>query len=184
METAEVITKTKWGIDPSHSEIAFKIKHLAITNIKGTFKDFGATIYITEKKHMTSNIDVWINSASINTSDEKRDEHLKAADFFDVKNHKQITFVGTTYEKVDSDGNYTLYGNLTIKGITKQIKLDVEFTGVMKDPWGNEKMGFIINGKINRKYFGLNWNTALEAGGFLVSDQVSINCEIQLIKQA
>ena len=184
METAALLVKTKWGIDPAHSEIAFKVKHLMITNIKGVFKEYDASIYTTEEDFMTSEIDFWMNPASIDTGDEKRDEHLKGAEFFDVENHKVITFAGNTYEKSGKKGNYTLYGDLTIKGIAKRIKLDVEFEGVMKDPWGNEKAGFAINGKINRKDWGLTWNAALEAGGVLVSDEIRISCEVQLVKQA
>jgi polyisoprenoid-binding protein YceI len=100
-----------------------------------------------------------------------------------VENHKHISFSGNTYEQVDGDGSYTLHGDLTIKGIKRQIKLDVEFGGVVKDLWGNEKAGFTINGKINRKDWGLNWNATLEAGGVLVSDDVKISCEVQLVKQ-
>jgi polyisoprenoid-binding protein YceI len=181
--TKEEPTKIKWGIDPVHSEIGFKVKHLMITNVKGEFKEFDASIYTTGKDFMTSEIDFWLNPASVNTGDTKRDEHLRSADFFDVENHKQISFIGNTYEQVDGDGSYTLYGELTIKGIKKQVKLDVEFGGVMKDPWGNEKAGFTINGKINRKDWGLNWNATLEAGGVLVSDDIRISCEVQLIKQ-
>jgi polyisoprenoid-binding protein YceI len=173
--------KIKWSIDPAHTEIGFKVKHLMITNVKGTFKEFDGSIYTTEENFMTSEIDFWINPASIDTGDAKRDEHLKSSDFFDVENHKQITFVGNTYEKVDNN-SYELYGDLTIKGITKQVKLDVEFGGVMKDPWGNEKAGFSINGKINRKDWGLEWNAALETGGVLVSDDIKISCEVQLLK--
>jgi polyisoprenoid-binding protein YceI len=180
----ENLVKTKWGIDPIHSEIAFKVKHLMITNVKGLFKEFEASIYTTGEDFMTSEIDFWLNPASIDTGVADRDAHLKGQDFFDVEIHKQIHFVGNTYEKVDNDGSYTLYGDLTIKGITKQIKLDVEFGGVMKDPWGNEKAGFSINGKINRKDWGLNWNAALEAGGVLVSDDIRISCEVQLVKQS
>jgi polyisoprenoid-binding protein YceI len=131
--------KIKWVIDPIHSEIAFKVKHLMITNVKGEFKEFDASIYTSGEDFMTSEIDFWMNPASIDTGDNKRDEHLKSADFFDVENFKQISFSGNTYEKVDNDGSYIVYGDLTIKGIKKQIKLDVEFGGVMKDPWGNEK---------------------------------------------
>ena len=155
MKTAEVITKTKWGIDPVHSEISFKIKHLMITNVRGVFKEFEASIYTTGEDFMSVEIDFWLNPSSIDTGDAKRDEHLKSPDFFDVENHKQITFTGNTYEQVDKDGSFELYGELTIKGISKQIKLDVEFGGIMKDPWGNEKAGFAINGKINRKDWGL-----------------------------
>ncbi len=175
-------TKVKWVIDPVHSEIAFKVKHLMITNVKGVFNEFEASIYTTGDDFMSAEIDVWINPASITTGDAARDKHLKSADFFDVENHKEINFVANTYENVDNDGSYELYGDLTIKGITKKIKLDVEFGGVVKDPYGNEKAGFTINGKINRKDWGLNWNTALEAGGVLVSEDVYINCEVQLIK--
>jgi polyisoprenoid-binding protein YceI len=180
----EVTSKTKWGIDPSHSEISFKVKHLMITNVKGTFKEFDATIYTEGKDLMTSELNVMINPASIDTSDVKRDEHLKSADFFDVENFKQILFTGNRYEKTENDENYILYGDLTIRNIKKPVKLEVEFGGVMKDPWGNEKAGFTINGKINRKDWGLNWNAALEAGGVLVSDDVRINGEVQLIKQS
>jgi polyisoprenoid-binding protein YceI len=133
---------------------------------------------------MTSEIDFWMNPASVDTGDAKRDEHLKGPDFFDAENFKQISFVGNTYEKDDNDGSYTLYGDLTIRGIKRQVKLDVEFGGTMKDPWGNEKAGFTINGKINRKDWGLNWNAALEAGGVLVSDEVRISCEVQLVRQS
>ncbi len=176
-------TKTKWVIDPSHSEIAFKVKHLMITNVKGTFNQYNASIYTTGEDFMTAEVDFWMNPASVNTKDEKRDEHLKSPDFFDVENHKEITFLSNTIENVDKDGSYELWGDLTIKGISKKIKLDVEFGGVMKDPWGNEKAGFTINGKINRKDWGLSWNTALESGGVLVSDSVIISCEVQLLKK-
>jgi polyisoprenoid-binding protein YceI len=184
METTEAITKTKWGIDPAHSEIGFKVKHLMITNVRGTFKEFDASIYTTREDFMTSEIDFWLNPASITTRDEKRDTHIKSADFFDVENFKEINFTGDSYENVDKDGSYELYGDLTIKGIKKQIKLDVEFGGVMKDPWGNHKAAFKINGKINRKDWGLNWNTALDAGGVLLSEDVYISCEVQLVKQS
>jgi polyisoprenoid-binding protein YceI len=183
MKTKDAPAKTKWIIDPVHSEIGFKVRHLMITNVKGVFNEFDASIYTTGEDFMTSELDFWLNPASIDTGDEKRDTHLKSPDFFDVENHKEINFTGNTYEKVDDDGSYTLYGELTIKGITKQIKLSVEFGGVMKDPWGSEKAGFAISGKINRKDWGLNWNAALESGGVMVSDEVVIDCEVQLVKQ-
>lgn len=184
METSEATIKTKWGIDPAHSEIGFRVKHLMITNVRGTFKEFDASIYTTGEDFMTSEIDFWLNPASITTGDEKRDAHLKSADFFDVENYKEINFTGDSYENVDKDGSYELYGDLTIKGIKKQVKLSVEFGGVMKDPWGNHKAAFTINGKINRKDWGLNWNTTLEAGGVLVSEDIYISCEVQLVKQS
>lgn len=184
MLTTKTQTKTRWGIDPVHSEIGFKVKHLMITNVRGTFKEFDASIYTTGEDFMTSEIDFWMNPASVDSGGADRDAHLKSADFFDVENYKQIHFIGNTYENIDNDGSYELYGDLTIKDITRQIKLDVEFGGVMKDPYGNHKAGFTINGKINRKDWGLNWNTALETGGVLVSEDVYISCEVQLVKQS
>lgn len=174
--------KTKWVLDAAHSEIGFKVKHLMITNVKGEFKTFEASIYTTGDDFMSAEIDFWMDPASVDTRNADRDNHLKSADFFDVENHKQINFVANTYEAVDNDGSYELYGDLTIKGITHRIKLDVEFGGVVTDPWGNKKAGFTINGKINRKDFGLVWNVPLEGGGILVSEDVSISCSVQLMK--
>ncbi|MBK9981287.1 MAG: polyisoprenoid-binding protein [Saprospiraceae bacterium] len=174
--------KTKWNIDPIHSEIGFKVRHLMITNVKGFFKEYEASIVTTGDDFMTSEVDFWMNSASIDTGSPDRDKHIKSPDFLDVEHFKQINFLGNTYEQVDNDGSYELYGDLTIKGITKRIKLDVEFGGVMRDPWGTVKAGITINGKINRKDWNLNWNAALETGGVLVSDEVAISCDIQLVK--
>ena len=181
MANTETLTKTKWVIDPAHSEIAFKVKHLMITNVKGVFKEYEASIYTTGNDFMTAEIDFWMNPASIDTGDEKRDAHMRSGDFFDVENYKEIRFTGNSYEKTDDD-KYVLWGDLTIKDIQRKIKLNVEFTGIMKDPWGSEKAGFSLDGEINRKDWGLNWNAALEAGGVLVSDTVNISCEVQLLK--
>jgi len=180
MNTYEDSTSTKWSIDSAHSEISFRVKHLMIANVRGSFKIFDASIYTTEKDFKTAQIDLWIDVSSISTGDAKRDEHLKSADFFDVQNHKQITFNSNTIEKRDVDGNQELWGELTIKGITKNIKLNVQLGGISNDPWGNEKAGFTVTGKINRSDWGLNWNTAIETGGFMVSDEVTILCEIEL----
>lgn len=174
--------KEKWVIDPIHSEISFKIRHLMITNVKGSFKEFDATIYSTGDDFTTAEIDCWINVASVDTGSEERDGHIKGEEFFDAANFPQILFEATSYENVDNDGSYELYGDLTIKGISKQVKLDVEFGGIVRDPWGNEKAGFTINGKVNRKDWGLNWNATLETGGVLISDEVKISCEIQLMR--
>ncbi|MEO7264004.1 MAG: YceI family protein [Ferruginibacter sp.] len=174
--------KEKWVLDPAHSEIGFKVKHLMITNVKGSFTEFDASIYTTGDDFMSAEIDCWINAASITTGSADRDKHLVSPDFLDVEYHKQITFIANTYENVDGDGSYELWGELTIKGISKKIKLDVEFGGVVKDPWGNEKAGFTINGKINRADWGLTWNAALETGGVLVSDTINISCEVQLMR--
>jgi len=181
MKTTEANNQTKWSIDPAHSEIAFKVRHLMISHVKGAFKVFDASIYTNAKDFTTAEIDLWIDASSIDTGDSKRDEHLKSEDFFDVKNHKQITFISSTMGKPDSDGNQELWGELTIRGITKNIKLTVQFGGIAKDPWGNEKAGFTLTGKINRNDWELVWNTATEAGGVLVGEEVTISCEAELI---
>ena len=184
MIPAEISTKTKWVIDKSHSEVGFKIRHLMISHVKGMFREFEGSIYTTGQDFMTAEIDFWLNASSIDTGDATRDEHLKANDFFDVEHHKQISFSGNTIERGTTADRYVFYGELTMKGITKQIKLDVEFGGVMKDPFGNHKAGFSVKGVIYRLDWGLTWNSPLEAGGIALSNDVVINCEIQLTRQA
>jgi polyisoprenoid-binding protein YceI len=176
--------KTKWAIDPSHSEISFKVKHLMITNVKGVFKDFSASVTTTGSSFITSEIDFTLHPSSVDTGAADRDNHLRSADFFDVEKFDRISFTGSKVENADDSGNYVLYGDLTIKDVTKPVKLNVEFAGAMKDPWGNEKAGYTLTGRINRKDWGLNWNAALEAGGVLLSEDVTINCDVQLVKQA
>ncbi|HWY98992.1 MAG TPA: YceI family protein [Bacteroidia bacterium] len=170
----------KWAIDQSHSEITFKVKHLMIAHSKGAFKTFDANIYTTGKDFETAEIDLWIDPTSIITGDAKRDTHLKGSDFFDVENHKQITFKSSTIGKKDANGNHELWGELTIKGITKPVKLDVQFGGVLNDPWGHEKAGFTVTGTIKRSDWGLVWNAAIETGGVMVSEEVTISCDIEL----
>lgn len=172
----------KWVIDPTHSEVTFKIKHLMITNVTGSFNIFDAQVETDNEDFTKASIRFTANVDSIDTGNEQRDGHLKSSDFFDAANYPKIKFVATKYENVDNDGSYELYGDLTIKEVTKQIKLSVEFGGVVKDPYGNTKAGFTINGKINRKDFGLTWNAVTEAGGVVVSDEVKLNAEIQLIE--
>lgn len=169
-----------WVVDPAHSEINFKVKHLMISNVKGEFTTFNATI--DSEDFSKSTISVHIDANSISTNNDDRDNHLRSADFFEVETYPEITFVSTSVNKV-SDDEYQITGNLTIKGTTKEITLDTEFGGFMKDPYGNEKAGFSINGKLNRKDFGLNWNAALEAGGVMVGNEVKINAEVQFVKQ-
>lgn len=173
-----------WVIDPSHSEIHFKVKHLMITNVTGSFDIFQASVQTEDEDFTRAKISFTADVDSISTNNEQRDGHLKSADFFDAANHPQVKFTGTKFVSVDNDGSYEFYGDLTILGITKDVKLAVEFGGVVKDPYGNTKAGFSINGKINRKDFGLTWNAITEAGGITVSDEVRIACEIQLIEQA
>jgi polyisoprenoid-binding protein YceI len=183
METTLVSTQTKWSVDQAHCEIGFKIRHLMIANVKGTFKTFDASIYTTLKNFRTAEIDLWIDPSSIDTGDTKRDEHLKSADFFDVTKHKQITFTSSTIGKPDARGYQELWGELTMVGITKNVKLDVQFGGIIKDPQGNEKAGFTVSGKIKRSDWGLIWNATIEAGGMMVSDEVTISCEVELINK-
>lgn len=183
METGEILTKTTWKIDPFNSQIGFQVKYLVFSNVRGRFKEFDASIYTKGFDFKTAEIKFQINPASIDTGIEQRDAHLRNADFFDVAEFKQITFSANTFVEVDEEGHYELYGELTMKGIAKEVKLVAEAGGIIKDPWGSEKALFSVTGKINRKYWGLNWNTALETGGLLVSDDVWIDCEVQLIKQ-
>ena len=154
-----------------------------ISNVKGIFNEYEANIITTGNDFLTAEIDFWLDPSSLETNVKNRNVHLRSADFFDIENHKEITFKSNTIEPIDDDGSYELWGDLTIKGITKKIKLNVEFGGVMKDPWGAEKAGMAINGKISRKDWDLNWNATLEAGGVLVGDTVNISCEIELLKQ-
>jgi polyisoprenoid-binding protein YceI len=181
METTEIITRTKWSIDQFHSEITFKVRHLRIAHVKGAFKIFDASIYTIAKDFTTARIDLWIDASSIDTGDAKRDEHLKSEDFFDVLNHKQITFTSNNIENPDSDGNYEFWGELTMKGVTRNVKLDLQLGGFANDSMGNEKAGFSVIGKLNRSDWGLNWNSPMEAGGFMVSEEVIISCDIELI---
>jgi polyisoprenoid-binding protein YceI len=175
--------ENKWSVDLSHSEIAFSVRHLMISRVTGLFKVFDASIYTTNKDFLTAEIDLWIDVASITTGDLKRDEHLKSSEFFDAKNHKQINFTARTIAKEGLNGSHELWGELTMIGITKNVKLDVQFGGVVKDPYGNEKAGFSLSGKINRSDWGLTWNSPLETGGVVVSDEVTISCEIELINE-
>ncbi|HEY0740576.1 MAG TPA: YceI family protein [Chryseosolibacter sp.] len=176
------MSKTKWTLDPAHSEVTFKVKHMMITNVTGLLTDYAIEAVSDTDDFVNADVTFTGKLSSINTGNEQRDAHLRSADFFDVEKKNEVTFKSTKIEKSGSD--LKLHGNLTIKGITKPIVLDVEFGGINKDPWGNTKAGFTVTGKLNRKDFGLNWNAALETGGVLVSDDVKIASEIQLVKAA
>ncbi len=173
---------TKWSVDQAHSEIEFKVRHLMIASVKGRFKVFDASIYTKGKDFSTAQVDLWIDTASISTGDAKRDEHLKGADFLDTVNYPQISFVSNTVEISGADGRHELWGDLTIKGITKNIQLQLQFGGIQNDPWGNQKAGFNVTGKILRSDWGIIWNTAIDTGGMLLGEEVTISCEIELIK--
>jgi len=177
-----IMSNTKWVIDPTHSEVGFKIKHLMITNVSGKFEGVEAEVQTEDEDFATAKIQAKIKTGSINTNNLQRDEHLRNSDFFEVEKHPEILFTSTRIEKIDND-NFVLHGNLILKGITKPIRLNVEYGGTTKDPWGNEKAGFVITGKINRSEFGLSFNAALETGGLVLGEEVKIHSEIQLVKQ-
>jgi polyisoprenoid-binding protein YceI len=174
------MARTKWIIDPAHSEIQFKVKHLMITTVTGHFREVDATVEAEEPDFSDAKIYFEAKTSSLNTNDEKRDAHLRSGDFFDSEKYPLLKFQSTSIEKETDPGTYKVTGNLTIRDVTKPVTLISEFHGMQKDPWGTDKAGFSINGKINRKDWGLNWNAALESGGVLVSDEVRIFCEIQL----
>jgi polyisoprenoid-binding protein YceI len=177
------MAKYQWGLDPAHSEVTFKVRHMMISNVAGAFHKYDVQVETEEEDFMTAKVSFTADVDSVSTKNEQRDTHLRSPDFFDVNKYPQIKFNATKYESVDHDGSYNLYGDLTIRDVTKPIKLSVEFGGVIKDPWGNTRAGFTINGKINRKDYGLNWNNVTEAGGLVVSDEVRIFCEIELVKK-
>ena len=177
------MAKIKWALDPTHSEVNFKIKHLMITNVTGSFTKFSADAESEGDDFTTAKINFSADVTSVSTHNEQRDGHLQSPDFFDVAQYPEIKFESTKFEKGIGE-NYLMTGYLTIKDVTKEATMDVEFGGIQKDPWGNVKAGFSITGKINRKDWNLSWNAALETGGVMVSEEVKINCEIQMIKQA
>lgn len=177
-----VATKTNWIADNAHSEILFKVRHMMMTNVKGEFRVFDATVTSNGNAFADAMIDVSIDTSSILTNSEDRDNHLKSEDFFDVEKHNKITFKSTSMTPKDKE-NYIVKGDLAIKGVVKEIEIEVAFGGILKDPWGGERAGFSVTGELNRKDFGLNWNTALEAGGVLVGDTVKFNAEVQFVKQ-
>jgi polyisoprenoid-binding protein YceI len=179
------MANTKWVIDPAHSEIQFKVKHLMITNVTGYFGKFNLEVETQESDDFTTanRIEFTADVNSISTNNEQRDTHLKSADFFDAATHEDIRFTGKNFEKAGQD-NYQLHGDLTIRGITKPIMVNVEMEGIVQDPYGQTKAGFVVDGKISRKDFGLTWNAVTEAGSVVVSDDIRVHCEIQLVKQA
>jgi polyisoprenoid-binding protein YceI len=172
-----------WKSDPMHSEIEFKVKHLMITTVTGYFESFTVEAE-TEDENFTSAKSVVFTADvnSISTHNEQRDTHLKSADFFDAANHGQIRFVGNRYENVGGN-EYKLHGDLTIRGTTRPVTVEVEFGGIVVDPYGQTKAGFSVQTKIRRKEFGLTWDAVTEAGSVVVSDEIRIIGEIQLVKQ-
>lgn len=176
------MSATKWVIDPAHSELEFKVRHLMITNVTGSFKSFSSEVETEGEEFGTAQILFIGKVDSITTGNEQRDGHLKSADFFDAGKYPEFTFKSTGFKKA-GEGDFELSGDLTLHGITRPVKLQVEAGGIAKDPYGQIKAGFSVSGKINRKDFGLNWSAVTETGGMVVSDEVKIQAEVQYIKQ-
>ena len=173
---------TTWILDPTHSEVEFKVKHMMISTVSGKFTKFDAAVQTEDEDFTTAKVSFTVDVDSITTGNEQRDGHLKAPDFFDTPKFPQIKFVATKYENVDNDGSYEIYGDLTIRDVTKQVKLDAEFGGVIKDPWGNTRAGITVSGKINRKEFGLQFHAVTEAGNLVLSDDVRIHVGLEFIR--
>lgn len=174
------MANTSWGIDPAHSEIQFKVRHMMISTVTGSFGSFEGGLTESGEGLDGATVQFKAEISSITTGNAQRDEHLKSPDFFDAASHPELVFQGTL--KAKSGNEYALIGTLSMHGESKEVTLDAEFTGEGKDPWGNIKSGFSIEGKLNRKDWGLNWNAALETGGVLVSEEVKLLAEIQLLK--
>jgi polyisoprenoid-binding protein YceI len=174
--------KVKWILDPTHSEVTFKVRHLVISNVSGSFSSFSIDAETEGEDFTTAKVNFSIDAGSVNTGNEQRDGHLKTDDFFNVEKYPKIRFTPTKYESVDHDGSFEVYGDLTIRDVTKNLKFDVEFGGVIKDPWGNTRAGFSVNGKINRKAFGLKWHAVTETGGLVAGDDVNVHCNFELIE--
>jgi polyisoprenoid-binding protein YceI len=173
---------TKWALDPAHSELQFKIRHLMITTVTGHFVKFNVTAETEGTDFTQAKIQASAEIESISTNSPDRDAHLKSPDFFDVATYPQLTFVSTGIEKDGDD--FIINGDLTMHGVTKPVELKVEFGGVVVDPYGQTKAGFTVTSKLNRKEYGLTWGAVTEAGSVVLSDEVKLNAEIQLIQQA
>jgi polyisoprenoid-binding protein YceI len=173
---------TKWAIDPTHSELHFKVKHLMVSWVTGSFKEFNATVETEDDDLSTAKVRFTAEVNSISTNNDQRDAHLKTGDFFDAENHPQIVFESEKLEKID-DETYKVYGTLTMRGASKKIVFNVEYGGVTQDPWGLTRMGISVSGKINRKDFGVSFGMVTETGGVLLGDDVTINANTEFVKQ-
>ena len=176
-----MLVKTKWALDPTHSEVHFKVKHLVISTVTGSFKAFDGSFEAENDDFSNAQIDFSLDVSSIDTNQGQRDTHLKSSEFFDAEKYPKMTFSSTSFTKDGDD--YDLQGHLTIKDQTKPVKLSVEFGGTATDFYGNEKAGFEITGKISRKEFGLTWDAVTEAGAIVVGDEIKLNINVQFAKQ-
>jgi len=176
-------SQTTWTVDKSHSKVGFSVSHLVITDVDGFFKDYDAQISSNGDDFSTANIELKVNTSSIFTDNEKRDDHLRSDDFFNSEKYPQMTFKGKSMKKV-GDKKYKLTGDFTIRDVTKQITLDVTYNGMVKDPWGNTKAGFKITGEIDRFDYNLKWDKAIEAGSLVVGKDVELVIDLQLVKKS
>jgi polyisoprenoid-binding protein YceI len=177
------MSTTKWVLDPTHSELQFKVKHLMISTVTGQFNRFSGVVETEETDFTKARIDFTAEINSISTNNEQRDAHLKNGDFFDAANHPQLSFTSDKMKKIN-DEEYKLEGTLTLRGTRKKVHLDVELGGITQDPWGNTRAGFTITGKINRQDFGISFGAVTETGGLLLGDEVKIMANVQFVKQA
>jgi len=173
---------TKWVLDPTHSEVQFKVKHLVISTVTGAFKSFEGSLETDSEDFQNAKVNITLDVNSIDTNQEQRDGHLKSADFFDAEKYPKISFTSTSLTKDGDD--YKLNGDLTIKDVTKPVSLDVEFGGSATDFYGNTKAGFDVTGKVNRKDFGLTWDGITEAGAIVVGEDIKLHASVQFAKQA
>lgn len=172
---------TKWNFDEAHSKISFSVTHMMVSDVEGKFKKYEGDVVADKEDFSDAKISFKIDVNSIDTDNDKRDEHLRSADFFTVDKYPNITFVGESMKKVGK-GKYKLTGKFTMLGVTKTITLDVSFRGFKKDPWGGTRAGFKITGNINRNDWGLKYNSALDAGGVMIGENVDIICNVELLK--
>ena len=176
-------TNSDWNIDPVHSGINFSVRHMVVSKVRGHFTKYSGTLTIDDADLTRSVVEATIDAASIDTGTAQRDTHLRSPDFLDVERFPEIRFRGTRIDKV-ADDRYHLVGDLTIRDVTREVSLEVEYGGQAKDPWGNARIGFVAKATLDRKDFGLLWNQVLEAGGVLVGDRVDIELEVQAVRAA
>ncbi len=177
-------TKTNsWNVDAAHSGIHFSVRHMVVSRVRGRFAQYKGSVQLDESDLTRSSFEVEIDAASIDTGTPERDVHLRSADFFDVEAHPTLNYRSRRIERL-ADDRYRVFGELTIRGVTRDVALEVEYGGQAADPWGNQRVGFVARAAIERKDFGLGWNQVLEAGGVLVGDRVDIDIELELVKAA
>jgi polyisoprenoid-binding protein YceI len=181
-ESMTTTTRSTWTVDPTHAEVAFAVKHLMIATTRGRFGTVRGTVELDDARPTAAKIDVTIDVSSIDTRQEQRDNHLRSADFFDVQTYPTMHFASKRVEG-DITGDFRVIGDLTIRGVTKEVALDVTAEGRVRDPWGNDRAGFSAKGSLSRSAFGLTWNQVLEAGGVAVGDEVKLSLDVELVKQ-